>query len=100
MSKARDLASGQNGIRPYATAAGVALVTGSATITFPANRFTQNPLMTLGVFTTNGTRWGASNGTTSTTGVTLYNWNGTVAGTAQVGMSWTAIQMTSDNRDG
>jgi hypothetical protein len=59
MSKARDLASGDNGVRPYATSAGtwtgtkatysavwgVRWYVGQVSITFPAGRFTQAPMV-------------------------------------------------------
>lgn len=80
---------------PFAIASGSANVTGSATVTFPASRFTQAPLITANVTTTNGTRWGVSHGVSSTSSVTLYNWNGSSAGTVLVGITWVAIQMTS-----
>ena len=97
MTRARDLASGLAGVRPFAMASGVTNTSGSgyATVTFPANRFTQGPQVT-GTATTAGsqTTYVMSTGS-STTGVTLQ----TIGSTAS-GVYWVAIQMTSGAASG
>jgi hypothetical protein len=96
MTRARDLASGINGVRPFAMAAGVNALTSVTAITLPAGRFTQAPLVTAtAVF------GGASSGSyyanvlsTSTTSISLYvvrNDGTLINGDVQ----WHAIQMTS-----
>lgn len=92
MTKARDLASGLNGVRPFATAAGKVTVNGGTqtTVTYPAGRFTQQPIVNysnMNVYGNGSAPVGYVNGTTSFT-VAFGS-----AGSSDIG--WIAVQMTS-----
>jgi len=93
MTRARDLASGLAGVRPFAMAAGRATGLTNAnytTITFPAGRFTFAPMVTA---------TGDSLGTAAafyTTSVTTSSFGlASSAGTTNVNAYWIAVQMTS-----
>jgi hypothetical protein len=98
MSKARDLASGQNGVRPYATQSGAVTVnaTSSASVTFTAGRFSVAPYI---LTTINGASTTVnapvSTATPTTSGATLYN-----SGNVNRVVYWTAIQMTPTTANG
>jgi hypothetical protein len=84
---------------PYAMAAGTVSIntagstTGSATVTFPVGRFTQTPIVNVtGTYTQPSGRTVSVSGVSST-GCTVYWYNG--GATATVPIQWTAIQMTS-----
>lgn len=101
MSKARDLASGQNGVRPYAIASGTAS-TGSAvnvTVTFPAGRFTQAPIVALGdsdaAYAATGIAYSIS-----TTSFVLQGYSPFPSGYTAIRSHWIAIQMTSTSAAG
>lgn len=105
MTRARDLASGQNGVRPYAMAAGIAslpsLAAGASsgvTVTFPVNRFTQAPMVTASNTSTDYVT--ACPNAVSTTSFVFYSRNVyTLAAGASVG-NWIAVQMTSGAGNG
>lgn len=104
MSKARDLASGDNGVRPYAMAAGSVTVSlsgtsnGNTSVTFPASRFTATPMVSSNMSS-------AAGGTqkfvprlisVSTSGATMYIYTGdSTTATASVNVNWIAVQITS-----
>jgi hypothetical protein len=98
MSKARDLASGQNGVRPYAMQSGAVTVnaTSSASITFTAGRFSVAPhiLTTINAVST-AVNAPVSTATPTTSGATLYN-----SGSVNRVVYWTAVQMTSTSGAG
>ena len=100
MTKARDLASGQNGIRPFAMASGIAAhSSGTVTITYPVGRFTQTPQL-IGVCDGGGASqfnrfalvW---SGNTSSSGVFIVRLTDSSIPTQAFNVHWTAIQMTS-----
>lgn len=98
MSKARDLASGQNGVRPFATASGLTTtITGNASVTFPVGRFTQIPSVTVAVASTNNTGTSATTSSTTTSGFNIFVWSGSTASTTGRQCWWTAIQQTVDS---
>ena len=83
---------------PFSFTAGSASITGSGTITIGSSgRFTQNPIVTLGLVSSAGNRSSATWATTGTplTTITAYVWNGTVAATASATVQFHAVQMTS-----
>jgi hypothetical protein len=101
MTRARDLASGLAGIRPFAMAAGNANITTSGTtVTFPVGRFTQLPQITTGLYYESGSGAAPAGfchvgyNTISTTGITLFSKSGTNLGW------WMAVQMTSSSGAG
>jgi hypothetical protein len=105
MTKARDLASGLNGVRPFATASGIANhSSGTVTITYPVGRFTQTPQL---IGTCDG--GGASqfnrfalvwSGNTSSSGVFIVRLTDSSIPTQAFSVHWTAIQMTSGAASG
>lgn len=98
MTRARDLASGLSGVRPFAMAAGSAVPTGGGqyvSITFPAGRFTQNPQITAIVDGAGATAAYAMCAGVYTTGCTLQSLS--VSGYT---IRWMAIQMTSGSASG
>lgn len=105
MTKARDLASGQNGIRPFAMASGVAAsVANGGTITFPVGRFTQTPSITVtntdlggGWFWLHSVR---SQSTSAFTVGVMYRETGGSFATGSTSINWQAIQMTSGAASG
>lgn len=109
MSKARDLASGDNGVRPYATAAGSGAVSlsaasnGSTSITFPASRFTQTPMVSATIVSAAGgsQKFVPRLISVSTSGGTFYIYTGdSTTATASVNVHWIAVQMTSSSGAG
>lgn len=84
----------------YAMAAGTASITGTASVTFPAGRFTQVPLVVSGLISTSNAV-GITSGTPTTSGVTFYSWNATNTANANARtVNWYALQMTSANASG
>lgn len=97
MGKARDLASGQNGVRPFATSAGLTIgITGNASVTFPVGRFTQIPSVAITVQTTGANATSATTSSVTTTGFNAWLWIGATASTTSRQCYWLAIQQTSD----
>lgn len=105
MTRARDLASGLNGIRPFATASGVAThSTGTVTITYPVGRFTQTPQL-LGICDGGGSaqfnrivlNWF---GNTSSSGVFIVRLTDGSVPSVGFNVLWTAVQMTSGSASG
>jgi hypothetical protein len=80
---------------PFASQVGSVTVTGSATITFAASRFTQAPLVLGNVSSTNNTGTSVTFGASTTASVVAYVWTGSTASTTSRGVSFMAIQMTS-----
>jgi hypothetical protein len=106
MTRARDLASGLAGVRPFAMASGVGSNTGaisngvvsSQTITFPSGRFTSTPIVT--VVARESSRAGVYDiNTLSTTSVQI-NVINLSGGVASYTPMWTAVQMTSGSASG
>ena len=103
MTKARDLASGQNGIRPFAMASGTLTPANNAsTVTFPTSRFSVAPIITFAI-------QGSSNypivtlASKSASSFVYYATNGATgaaSGINGVALDWTAIQMTSGAASG
>ena len=96
MTRARDLASGINGVRPFAMASGTVTMTTPATVTLPAGRFTQTPI----VHATNQNFYAsgvAGTAYASGTSSIQLQW---ASGTTSNVMGWTAIQMTSGSASG
>lgn len=106
MTKARDLASGLNGVRPFAMAAGsttTSASTGTVTVTFPANRFTQPPIVTASSIS--GGVWAIYTEIISTPSATSFNVAVNADGAAYPqlvarNLHWHAIQMTSGSANG
>lgn len=97
MTRARDLASGLAGVRPFAMAAGINScgANASVTITYPAGRFTQTPMLStsavdVGTYTVNELVLGR----TGTTSFLAYSYS------SNCNISWVAIQMTSGAANG
>jgi hypothetical protein len=102
MTRARDLASGLAGVRPFAMSAGNITANGSGvTVTFPSGRFTQVPKVSTGAFANGLDASGAPLiASLTTTGFTLvsYRDDGGTSRTANV--DWIAVQMTSGAASG
>ena len=110
MTRARDLASGLAGVRPFAMASGTgtASVTqapqsgwnwGSATVTFPANRFTVTPVISInanGPYSVNAPITSYVS-TKSASSFNYFMW-GTVSQSWD--FAWSATQMTSGAASG
>jgi hypothetical protein len=111
MTRARDLASGLAGVRPFAMASGVTgvltMTTGavgggfyaSTTVTLPVNRFTQAPMVSTAHESTlyiESMESFVSGITTSS--FTAWGWAGRSGATSKA--YWTAIQMTSGAASG
>jgi hypothetical protein len=103
MTRARDLASGLAGVRPFATASGTVNVTqsfgpsngfyyGLATVTFPVGRFSQVPVVTIGSTVGNVLTTGSIGTPPSTTSVTVYAVGSVVSQVSSI--QWMAVQMT------
>lgn len=97
---------GRNGV-PFRMAAGTINVTigsgtatGSASVTFPAGRFTVAPLIQVSPIAAG--RYTASQGGVSTTGMTVYGHAiaGNVSNNISFAVHWTAIQMLSGAASG
>jgi hypothetical protein len=100
MTRARDLASGLNGIRPFATAGNYGTTPSgtTATVTFPAGRFTQIPGVTTAI--NSGATAPAPLLVTaiSTSSFSIGSYNGT--SWLVVGFWWNAFQMTPTTMGG
>ncbi len=85
---------------PFAIAAGIHTVTSSLSITFPASRFTQAPIIVTNLYST-ANAVSVTTSTPTTSGVTLYTWNAsnTPAGNARP-VGYVAVQMTSASSAG
>jgi hypothetical protein len=111
MTRARDLASGLAGVRPFAMASGITgtltLSTAGAvggfyaqtTVTLPAGRFTQTPVLSTG----NESQFYIENLIAFVSGVTsssftAWGWSSRTGATTKV--QWMAIQMTSGAASG
>jgi len=80
---------------PYVMAAGIApSFTGSASVTFPASRFSVAPIVTA-TLASSTTVTSATVGSITTSGFTVYAWTGGSASTTGRTAHWHAIQMTS-----
>lgn len=102
MTKARDLASGLNGVRPFAMAAGdgaTSAASGTATVTFPSGRFTQTPIVTA-TSTSSAFALFAEAYNASTTSVTVAVETSSGPNLSSRAFSWTAVQMTSGSGAG
>jgi hypothetical protein len=89
----------------FAMSAGSGTTNGSGvlTVTFPASRFTQAPLITATVSSTSGSLYVTTLAHTSvtTTGATIFSGNSTNGATrASVPLNWMAVQMTSGAASG
>jgi hypothetical protein len=106
MTRARDLASGLAGVRPFATASGVlSSASNNSTITLPVGRFTQTPAISVtNVDLGGGWFWMHSVRSQSTTAFTVgvqYRTDAGAFGTnAGTSINWQAIQMTSGAASG
>lgn len=111
MTRARDLASGLNGVRSFASATGSVTASGtlgpangwyftnSTTITLPAGRFTVAPIVTATSAFSGGLTNVGIDTSPSTSSFSVYvNRNNASANGATV--FWTAIQMTSGAASG
>jgi len=79
---------------PYRMAAGSVSVTQSASVTFPASRFSVAPIVTATLVSSTAST-SATVGSVTASGFTVYAWAGTAAGNAGRTANWQAIQMTS-----
>jgi hypothetical protein len=110
MSKARDLASGQNGVRPFAMAANtltmsiVSAANTNASVTFPSGRFTEAPVVTTVMANAPGgsQKLVARAINTSSTGTTVFVYSGdsTATNASNFEIDWIAVQMTSTSGAG
>ena len=103
MTRARDLASGLNGVRPFAIASGNLNSTSSGlvTVTFPAGRFTQAPRVVASVSNAEAFAFIASTSTSSFNTNAFGNFYGQVGNwISPVGINYIAIQMTSGAASG
>jgi hypothetical protein len=81
---------------PFAMAIGTVSVTGNATVTLPASRFTQAPLISVSVLSASGASGtSATFGTPTTSSFTVYVWTGSTASASARTVHWQATQMTS-----
>jgi hypothetical protein len=78
----------------YSMAAGSVSVTASASVTFPASRFSVAPIVTA-TLVSSATSTSATVGSVTASGFTVYAWAGTAGGNVGRTANWTAIQMTS-----
>lgn len=106
VSKDGHIRSNLSGAIPWAQSAGTvtftnqaAGTTGSIAVTFPAGRFTQPPIVQATVRTSDPKARGVAVSDPTTTGFTLYFYNG-ATGTITNSVGWTAIQMASGNASG
>jgi hypothetical protein len=93
-----------DGWRPktlFSVSANSLSATGSATITFPAGRFTESPLILVGVLSAAGASGtSATFAAQSTSGFTVYVWTGATLSTTARTVHWQAIQMTASASGG
>jgi hypothetical protein len=81
---------------PFAMSAGFLSVTGTATVTLPASRFTQSPLIFATVLSSSGAAGtSATFGTVGTSSFSLVVWSGSTLSTTARTVHWQALQMTS-----
>lgn len=109
MTRARDLASGQNGIRPFAMECGAtslaSIVGGStsttATITYTVGRFTQTPMF-VGVTNNafNSVFWPLTIRSQSSSSIAVAAGGASSPGSSGMTAYWHAVQMTSSNGAG
>lgn len=110
MTKARDLASGLNGVRPFAMAAGKATASVTQapqngwnwtnfTVTYPTSRFTQVPVVALAANTPYAVNTPVATYAAgySNTSFTAWVWD---IGSQSFDVSWMAFQMTSSSATG
>ena len=103
MTRARDLASGLAGVRPFAMASGTLTpANNGATVTLPAGRFSATPIITFTVagssnypIVTQASKSSSSFSFYATNGAT-----GAASGINGASLDWTAIQMTSGSASG
>ena len=74
--------------------------TGSVSVTFTANRFTQPPVVTATVISSTSGATSCTTGTPTSGGVTVYVWAGTSAAAVSRTVQVQAIQATSSNGAG
>lgn len=111
MTRARDLASGLSGVRPFASSTGTGTASGffgpingwyytnSTTFTFPAGRFTVAPIVSVTAQFSGGLCAANIDSAPTTTGFSVYvQRNNASANGASV--HWQAIQMTSGSASG
>jgi hypothetical protein len=89
----------------FAMSAGSGTTNGSGvlTVTFPASRFTQAPLIVATVASTSGSLYATTlaHASVTTTGATIFSGNSTNAAVrASVPLNWLALQMTSAASNG
>ena len=108
MTRARDLASGDNGIRPWASSAGAVSFSApgtspgavSVSVVFTSGRFTAAPLVAIaqtGSINATPKRFGAIGASSTGFTATYYQDGGTAIGAS---ISWIALQMTSGSGAG
>jgi hypothetical protein len=105
MTRARDLASGLSGVRPFALASGIGTTDGSGllTVTFPASRFTVAPVLTATVASLSGSipATTLAHGSVTASSATIFSSNSTSGATrTSVPVNWQAVQMTSGSASG
>jgi hypothetical protein len=89
----------------FSMSAGAGTTNGSGvlTVTFPASRFTQAPLIVATVASTSGSLYATTlaHASVTTTGATIFSGNSTnAAARASVPLNWLALQMTSAASNG
>jgi hypothetical protein len=90
-----NVVSGVSRPLPFAMAAGTLTFTGSSSVTLPASRFTQAPMVTATV-QSSANVVGVTISTPTTSGFSVYNWNASnVAATNSRVVNYIAVQMTS-----
>jgi hypothetical protein len=101
MSKARDLASGQDGVRPFVMNAQFATITvasggsGDLVFTFPSGRFNATPIVTLGTDSGSTSSAHAYRITALNTSAATIRINNGTGGSLTYEIWMTAVQMTS-----
>jgi hypothetical protein len=109
MTRARDLASGLAGVRPFAMASGRVTMGNIAsgagvgvTVTFPSGRFTQVPLVSVtgngGSYVTDG--WSTCYSVTTSSAIIVHVMKAGSPAAVDVVSAWTAVQMTSGAANG
>jgi hypothetical protein len=96
MTRARDLASGLAGVRPFASATGSVGGSGSITVTLPAGRFTVAPIILATPHAVGQNAFAQPiTGNTTTTSFSLENLASNTGSAISFTTNWFAIQMTS-----
>jgi len=92
---------------PFAMAAGKVAIAdrnpdqgGSVVVTYPAGRFTQAPVITVGTASVNSYAPAGTDGSTSTTSFIAKCYNPTTIAATGLVVHWTAVQMTSSSGPG